>query len=177
MRIVSGKYRGRLLKSPLNNRIRPTADRTKEAVFSSLESRIGVNGCKFMDAFCGSGAMGLEAASRGASSVYMMDIDTRLARDNASGYKDENIHIITCDVLKPVSAPKVMDVVFIDPPYAMEAGAKAIVALKETGWANAETLFVVETDKDDKSIVESEYSYCEMKRYGKTVVYFIKSKK
>lgn len=175
MRIISGKHRGRILKSPVGNRIRPTADRTKEGVFSSLDARIGVNGCKFLDAFCGSGSVGIEASSRGAEIVYMMDIDTKLARDNASSYKDDNLHIMNCDVLNPPSSSSAMDIIYIDPPYAMEAGPKAITALIAAGWSDEDTLFILETDRDDKSLIEEDYSYCNMKRYGKTTVYYIKA--
>ncbi len=174
MRIIAGKHRGRILKAPADIKIRPTADRIKEAIFSSLESRVGINGCKFLDAFCGSGSMGIEAMSRGAENVYLMDINIRLARDNANPYKDENINIINCDVLKPVFSNKAMDIVFIDPPYQMQAGAKAIIALTESGWADKDTLFVVETDKEDDCIVESDYSYCDGKKYRNTMVYFLK---
>lgn len=175
MRIISGKYRGRLLESPRDNKVRPTADRTKEGVFSSLESRVGINGSKVLDAFCGSGSLGLEAMSRGAEKVFFMDIDIKLVRDNASKYKDENINIINCDVLNPKAYNAVMDIVFIDPPYQMQAGSKAIKSLVSAGWANEDTLFVVETDMEDDSLIESDYAYCDVKRYGKTKVYFIKS--
>ena len=173
MRIISGKYRGRILKSPVSNKVRPTADRAKEAIFSSLEAMVGINGISFLDAFCGSGAIGIEAMSRGADDVYLMDIDTKLARDNASSYKDESIKILTGDVLNPLQSNKAMDVVFIDPPYQMQAGSKSIKSLIDAGWANEETLFVVETDKDDESIVADEYSMCDVKKYGNTVVYYV----
>lgn len=174
MRIIAGKYRGRILKSPLNNRIRPTADRVKEAVFSSLESRVGLNSINFLDAFCGSGAMGLEAMSRGAETVYLMDIDTRLVRDNSSNFKSENIKMITGDVLNPPKASIAMDVIFIDPPYALEAGNKAMKSLINAGWANEDTLFVVETEKTDETIIEENFSFYSMKKYRNTMVYYLK---
>ncbi|MCV6599789.1 MAG: 16S rRNA (guanine(966)-N(2))-methyltransferase RsmD [Alphaproteobacteria bacterium] len=175
MRVIAGKYRGRVLKSPIGKRIRPTTDRTKEAVFSSLESSGGINNKKVLDAFCGSGALGIESLSRGAKKVFFMDIDTRLVRDNVSSYKNDNdINVITCDVLSPASSREVMDIIFIDPPYAMEAGAKSIKILSEKGWANEDTLFVVETDKDDECMLEEDYSYFKKKKYGKSSIYFVK---
>jgi 16S rRNA (guanine966-N2)-methyltransferase len=175
MRIIAGKHRSKTLQPPKDRKIRPTADRVKEAIFSTLEAKMGIQNCKFLDAFCGSGAMGLEAISRGAEYVCFMDTDIRLAKENSKKISEENIRAISCDVLNPPKSSTIMDIVFIDPPYAETLGSPAIKSLLDSGWANEDTLFVLETDKNDDSIKEEDYSEYKMKKYGNTIVYYIKA--
>lgn len=120
MRIVSGLYGGRTLKVPENNDIRPTTDKVRGAIFNILQSRGAVQGVRVLDAFCGSGALGLEALSRGAAWCTFMDKSRQslaLAQDNAATFGVENANFIARDALKPMAADAPYELVFLDPPY------------------------------------------------------------
>lgn len=118
MRIVAGKYKGQILEMPKGKDIRPTTDRVREALFSSLFDQI--ENAKVLDAFTGSGALGLEAISRGAESVLLCDLDTRTAETNIRKLglsTSNNVKTKRCDSLK-ANFPDEYDLVFLDPPYA-----------------------------------------------------------
>lgn len=123
MRIISGYARGRTIKAPAEG-TRPTSDRAKEGLFSSLGVRFGFDGARVLDLFAGSGALGLEAISRGAESVVFVDTDAGAIdtiRENIRRVGNVNADVVR----RPVSsylagAPQdYFDIVFIDPPYAL----------------------------------------------------------
>ena len=128
MRIISGKYRGRKLKSPPSLKTRPTSDRLRETLFNILASRI--EGARFLDLCSGSGAVGIEALSRGAAHVTFVDrsrkmyalIETNLDLLNVGDGKTEVVSREALDFLsrnvKHEAGP--FDVIFFDPPYAMD---------------------------------------------------------
>lgn len=123
MRIVAGTARGRRLVVPPGDTVRPTADRVREALFSSLASR--VPGASVLDGFAGTGALGLEAASRGAAHVTCVERDRRalVALDtNVATVGSDAVEVVRADLLQRVTgalpgAP--FDVVLLDPPYAL----------------------------------------------------------
>lgn len=128
MRIISGKFRSRLIKSPHNNSIRPTSDRAREMIFNTLNSLLmkekkNITGQTVLDFFCGTGALGIEAVSRGAQQVTFIDSSNEslnLCRKNCEELKIiENIKIIKLDIIKD-KFPKFknkFDLFFCDPPY------------------------------------------------------------
>lgn len=137
MRIISGQARGRKLRVPPEG-TRPTSDRAKEGLFSSLAVRWGFDGSNVLDLFAGSGALGLEAASRGASHVVFVDNDPAAAetiRINSkviSGVKLDVVELKASSYL--ATAPvRYFDMVLIDPPYALvdEAVVEMLEALRE----------------------------------------------
>lgn len=123
MRIIAGKYKGRMLESPANGDIRPTSDFVREALFNVLQGR--TQGAQFLDLFCGSGAVGLEALSRGAERSVFVDASRQsiaLARSNAALLKAEAPAVfmnLSCkDALKKLGADKEsFDIIYLDPPY------------------------------------------------------------
>lgn len=118
MKIVSGQYGGRRLISPTDKRIRPTSDKVRGAVFNMLESRGGVAGVRVLDAFCGSGALGIEALSRGALSCDFFDKDPALAKRNARALECEDFCTFKRgDSTKTVFNEGAYGLVFLDPPY------------------------------------------------------------
>ena len=125
MRVVGGVARGRQLRAPAGNRTRPTSDRVREALFSILASMEAVEGASIVDLFAGSGALGIEALSRGANQVTFVDND-RGARDaitrNLSVLGDLASHarVVGGDSLRFVSTMDPVDVVLADPPYDYE---------------------------------------------------------
>ncbi len=124
MRIIAGYARGRRLKVPVGNRVRPTPDRVREALFSSLHAHIA--GSHVLDLYAGAGSLGLEAASRGAASVTFVERDRRVRavlEANIAAVGVDNFAIIGGDVAEVVARPlegAPFTVVFADPPYAMD---------------------------------------------------------
>ena len=135
MRVIAGRYRGRALKAPKGTKTRPTTDRVKEALMSTLQSAYGsFEGAHVLDAFAGSGALGIECLSRGAREAHFFEKDRAAlealhANLSMLDISPEESHVFKRDIMKnpPVSGGKPYDVVFLDPPYAYDA--KEILAL------------------------------------------------
>jgi 16S rRNA (guanine(966)-N(2))-methyltransferase RsmD len=152
-RIVAGTLGGRRLAAPPGSGTRPTSDRVREALFSSLASMVDLDGARFADLYAGSGAVGLEALSRGAAHVLLVESDPRAARiirDNVaalavgSAAKLVTGRVSTALADLPEGGP--YDVVFADPPYAVpdEEIAAMLSALVGGGWLAADAVVVVE---------------------------------
>jgi 16S rRNA (guanine966-N2)-methyltransferase len=150
-RIISGTAGGRRLKTPAGSATRPTSDKVREALFSGLESRDVLRGAHVLDLYAGSGALGLEAASRGAASVVLVESDRRaaaVARDNAGSLGLASVSVRTSSVERLLAgAPtRAVDLVLADPPYdvAEDALAHVLTLLSQRGWLAADALLVVE---------------------------------
>jgi 16S rRNA (guanine966-N2)-methyltransferase len=121
MRIVAGEFKGRNLVAPRGHRVRPTADRVREAIFSALGDR--VEGAHVLDLFCGTGALAIEAISRGAADAVLVDRDTRPALGNVEmlGLRDR-AELVRADASAWLSGPpqgRSFDLVFVDAPYRL----------------------------------------------------------
>ncbi|WP_338665754.1 16S rRNA (guanine(966)-N(2))-methyltransferase RsmD [Pararoseomonas sp. SCSIO 73927] len=143
MRIVAGQWRGRALQAPPGEGTRPTADRVRQALFDSLwhapwAGRAAVEGANVLDAFAGTGALGLEALSRGAAQGFFMEKDRvalAVLRANLAALKAEAVaRVLPADVLRPPRAEMACGLVFLDPPYGKDLGARALAALRGAGW-------------------------------------------
>jgi 16S rRNA (guanine966-N2)-methyltransferase len=150
MRIIAGQWRGRPLVAPKGDATRPTADRTREALFSMLASRVGsFEDLAVADFFAGSGALGFEALSRGAASCLFVEQD-RTALDALRANAEKlgiRADIRATSVLALGPAPKPMDVILMDPPYGTGAGSVALDKLARLGWTGPATWVSVETAK------------------------------
>jgi len=179
-RIIAGTYGGRRLKAPPGDGTRPTTDRVREALFSSLQSEFGgLDGLRFLDLFAGSGAIGLEAASRGVAHVDLVENDRRAAHVISS-----NIAELGCRVAQVKSQPverfvqstptAPYDVVFLDPPYAFphEALAELLQAISTPAWFAEGGVVVVERSRRDKFIWPEPYAALRDKKYGETVLWY-----
>ena len=149
MRIISGIRRGKKLFAPQNDRIRPTSDRAREALFSILESMLPapLSEYDFLDVFAGTGAVGLEAASRGARSVTFIDIDLDLVKKNADACRLPHLSYVLKDIRRLPPADRQYNLVFMDAPYNMELSSFALLRLLEKGWLTDDTIIIVETAK------------------------------
>lgn len=150
MRIIAGKWRGRPLVAPKGDTTRPTADRTREALFSMLTSRLGsLEGLAVADLFAGSGALGLEALSRGAASCIFVEQEREaIAALRANAEKlglRPDIHQTSVLALGPAPAP--LDLILMDPPYGTGAGAVALDKLARLGWTGPASWISIETDR------------------------------
>ena len=150
MRIIAGKWRGRPLVAPKGDVTRPTADRTREALFSMMTSRLGsFEGLAVADLFAGSGALGLEALSRGAETCIFVEQEREAVaslRANADklGLRPD---IRQTSALALGSAPAPLDLIMMDPPYGTGAGAVALDKLSRLGWIGPASWVTIETDK------------------------------
>lgn len=151
MRITGGEYRGRRLRSPRGERVRPTQDRVREALFAMLAAE--VRGARFLDLYAGTGAVGLEALSRGAAEVVWVEEDPRacrLARANVSLLSGGTAEVICADVMRWLEGAgrgRRFDIVFADPPYGesrqeglsgLAARLRAVEAVAPGGFFAAE---------------------------------------
>ena len=154
MRIISGEWRGRKLAAPKGDATRPTADRTRETLFSMLVSRLGsLDGLNVADLFAGSGALGIEALSRGAAHCLFAEqdraaLDVLRANLAALGATDR-AEVRATSVLSLGSAPRPYDVILMDPPYGTGAGAVALDKLARLGWTDAASWISIETGANE----------------------------
>lgn len=139
MRIIAGDWRGRPLIAPQGRATRPTSDRAREGLFSMLASRVGsFQGLRAADLFAGTGALGLEALSRGASHCTFIDSDrdavASIKRNLASFDAAEraDVRAQAVEYAPPPTAP--CDILFLDPPYKTELGAMALARICNMGW-------------------------------------------
>ena len=157
MRVIAGQWRGRPLTAPAGQATRPTADRTREALFSMLTSRLGsFEGLAVADLFAGSGALGFEALSRGAASCVFVENDKPALdalRANAAklGLRPD-LRAASVMALGPASAA--LDVIMMDPPYGTGAGVVALDRLARLGWTGPATWVSIETAKAETVAVK-----------------------
>lgn len=153
MRIIAGQWRGRPLVAPKGDTTRPTADRTREALFSMLASRLGsFEDLAVGDFFAGSGALGLEALSRGAGSCLFVEqdkaaLDALRANIAKLGAKAD-VRAQSVLALGPARAP--LDLILMDPPYGTGAGMVALDKLTRLGWVGPASWISIETARDEK---------------------------
>ncbi|SLN32966.1 16S rRNA (guanine(966)-N(2))-methyltransferase RsmD [Oceanibacterium hippocampi] len=178
MRIVGGRYRGRKLDTPEGLDIRPTGERTREALFNILAHNRALRGpsgplpadAAVLDVFAGSGALGIEALSRGAASVTFIENDrTALAliRRNLAGLEGCETAILQRDARKPGAASRAHDLVLMDAPYGQGLSSPALAALAAGNWLAAGALAVVETAKDEALDEIADFSPIESRAYGR----------
>jgi 16S rRNA (guanine966-N2)-methyltransferase len=150
MRVISGEWRGRKLLAPKGDATRPTADRTRETLFSMLTSRLGsFEGLVVADLFAGSGALGIEALSRGAASCLFAEQDRdalEVLRGNLSSLvATARADVRSGSVLGLGPAPRAYDLLMLDPPYGTGAASVALDKLHRLGWIGPDSWVSVET--------------------------------
>ena len=172
MRIISGRYRGMVLAEFKGESIRPTADRVKESLFNIIQSRI-LN-AKVLDMFCGSGNLGLECLSRGAEFVHFNDISgdsLQVLKKNLSKIAG-NYKITNCDFSCCLKEDK-YDIIFIDPPYASDAGINALKLIAKGNNLSEDGIAVFERDRAFDGEVYG-LEKVDERKYGKTYLTFFK---
>lgn len=175
MRIISGKYRGRVLKSPKSDNIRPTGDKVKQGLFTKLQ--FFVQDTVVLDLFCGSGALGIEAISRGAKKVYFVDKDKRsimLTKENLKGI-EENYEIMNCNSLTALQRiNEKFDLILVDPPYASGVYESVLTEIYERKLLNEEGIIVLE--HPNGMTFNSNFEVFDQKRYGTVTLSYLKEK-
>ena len=186
MRIVAGTLRGRSIEAPSGDGTRPTVDRVREALFSSLFSlRGGFEGAVVLDAFAGSGALGIEALSRGAASAVFFEKNPKAAavcKRNLDAC-DLSAAVVKRDILSspPLTQKPAFDLIFLDPPYAYDAAGvlEMVKSLVQSGAAASDAIIVYEHDIASKGDVaqaaeNAGFQVVASKKYGKTGVTLIR---
>ena len=186
MRIISGKHKGRRieLSKEAADIIRPTSDFAREAIFNILvHGKHGLNGHSFidkdvLDVFCGTGAFGLEALSRGATRVLFIDQSREAianARHNAMKMNEDSVtDFMVADGTKLGKARKAFALVFIDPPYFGKMIEPALKSLHEGGWIAQDGLVVVEHDAKEQVAFPPAFEVLDERRYGRAIVNLLK---
>ena len=187
MRIVGGKWRGRVLTGPIEagitSAIRPTSDRLRETIFNILTHAHGgiLDNARVVDLFAGTAAMGLEALSRGAHFALLID-DAAEAR----ALMRANVEALGCggatrifrrDATRLGDAPpgEKFSLAFIDPPYGKGLAERALVSLAEGGWMTPDAVCVVEEEAGAEIGVPAEFEVLDKRIYGRTQVMFARA--
>jgi 16S rRNA (guanine966-N2)-methyltransferase len=177
LRIVGGKHRGRTVTAPEGLATRPTASRAREALFNILahanwrdDGTSPLIGARVLDAFAGSGALGLEALSRGAAHATFLDNDPaaiRLIGENLRKLGETAAaKVVRADATRPPSAREACDLVFLDPPYRSGQAAPALIALDQMGWLAADAVVTVELAHNEDVMPPAGFTAVDERRYG-----------
>ncbi len=184
MRVVGGRYKGRVIKSMPKREntklLRPTTERVKESVFSILNNYL--EGTKFLDLFAGTGAVGIEALSRGVSKAVFVESDKRfckLIRENLRrlGVPEERYEVICLDYIdalkKLARRGEVFDFIYADPPYEKGYYTRVVNMIRRLGLLDRDGLLILEEPKKNPFIPEDEEWLVEKRDYGTTTVSFL----
>lgn len=176
MRIVGGTFKGRALKAPSSQNVRPTSDRLRESIFNILASswHEAVEGARVIDLFAGTGALGLEALSRGAAYALFVDESAEgrgLIRTNIETLGVGGItRVFRRDATRLGQMPKQepFTLAFLDPPYDKGLGEKALACLRDGGWLAPEALIVFEESADADIALPEGFTLLDRREYGET---------
>ena len=184
MRIVGGRHRGRRLLAPPGDAVRPTSDRAREALFDILShGRLAAAGLPFagrhvLDAFAGTGALGLEALSRGAEAAVFIERDrdtlATLRRNIAALGESQRAELLPGDATRPPRATAACAVVFLDPPYNSGLAAAGLAALAAAGWLEREALAVIELAAREALATPAGFAMLDQRVYGAARLVFLR---
>jgi len=182
MRIVGGRLRGRSLVAPQSQAIRPTADRLREALFNILVHAYGdpITGARVLDLFAGTGALGLEALSRGAAFALFVDDNSQaraLIRANVEALGlGGTTRLFRRDATRLGAAHSVepFSLVFLDPPYGKGLAEQALGSARDGGWLLPDSLIVVEEATDARFAAPDGFAELERRRYENTELVFLR---
>jgi len=183
MRVVGGRLRGRNLASPASRDIRPTADSLRESVFNILVHAYGdpISGARVLDLFAGTGALGIEAISRGAAFTLFVDNGTEaraLLRNNVEALGLGGLtKVFRRDAanLGPAHPVEPFSLVFLDPPYGKGLAEKAIASLRDGGWLTVGALLVVEEAKAAGFAAPEGFEELQRRAYDDTELVFLRA--
>ncbi|HYM71387.1 MAG TPA: 16S rRNA (guanine(966)-N(2))-methyltransferase RsmD [Stellaceae bacterium] len=184
MRIVGGRHRGRRLIAPPGDAVRPTSDRAREALFNILShGDFAAAGLPFadenvLDAFAGTGALGLEALSRGAAAVAFIETDrvalAALRKNLAALDEEDAAYVVAGDATHPPRAPYACAVAFLDPPYRSGIAAPALTALAGAGWLAPRAIAVVEIAAGEAFAAPEGFAMIDERVYGAAKLVFLR---
>ena len=181
MRVISGKARGTKIYTLDEKITRPTLDRVKESIFNIIQTRI--EDCIFVDLFAGSGAIGIEAASRGAKKVILCDKSKEaievINKNIAKTHLTEKTEVYNCDYVSCLNKlkEKKVDIIYIDPPYALNLIENSIIEILKLDIIGENSLLILETDDENRILnfldTKKEFKIIDKRKYGRAYVIFI----
>ena len=180
MRIIAGRHRGRRLKSPKGKTTRPTSDAVREAIFNGLSHQVPspIEEAVVLDLFAGSGALGLEALSRGARHVTFVDSDREAQaaiRENIELLGEgPRTRLLPVDFRRLPRAREPADLIFLDPPYGLGLLMAGVDYAAKNQWLGPDTLLVMEMAAADKSISDEAFHVLWRRTYGRTQIVLAK---
>jgi len=182
MRVVGGRLRGRTLAGPKSQAIRPTADRLRESLFNVLVHAYGdpIGGARVLDLFAGTGALGIEALSRGAAFALFVDESAEaraLLRENVTALGLGGVsRIFRRDAarLGPAHPVEPFALAFLDPPYGQNLAAKGLASAREGGWLVPDALILVEEATKSQFAAPEGFTELERRAYDDTQIIFLK---
>lgn len=176
MRIVAGSHRGRPIAVPEGDKVRPTSDRAREALFNILEhgrwaaGGSPIAGARVLDAFAGTGALGLEALSRGAAHVTFLElapVALAVLKTNVAALKEgARVTILRGDAVAPARAGEPCSLVFLDPPYGKNVAPPTLKNLAAAGWIAAGAIVVLEVGAKEEFAAPDGFAIEDERRYG-----------
>ncbi len=178
MRIIGGNFRGKKLLSPLDNKTRPTSDKTREALFNILDNYLLKKGKKwesisFLDVFAGTGAVGIEALSRGARKAFFIENHPPALLCLKSNTKPfNNAFILAVNAEVPPFHTHPMDIIFMDAPYARQLWEKSLTALLNAGWVDAKTFIIIEVERHEDILLPPCFTLTDDRQYGRNRLLF-----
>ena len=184
MRIDAGNHKGVKLAAPEGRDTRPTSDRARQALFNILvHAHDAIRDAKVLDAFAGAGALGLEALSRGAGRLTLIENDRAageaIKRNIAACREQSNARLFAADVLRPpqasVDAWAPCSLIFLDPPYGKNLVPPALIALRDAGWIAPDALIVAETDRRDTLEPPPGFETIDDRHYGKARIILLRA--
>ena len=190
LRIVGGKHRGRIIEAPQGQSTRPTASRAREALFNILAHadwrRDGTSpliDARVLDAFAGSGALGLEALSRGAAQATFLDNDAaavRLIGENIAKLRETAAaKVVRADATRPPplrsTGREPCDLVFLDPPYRSEQAVPALTALAAAGWVAPGAIVTIELAHNEDLVPPNGFEAIDERRYGAAKIVILRA--
>jgi 16S rRNA (guanine966-N2)-methyltransferase len=181
MRIVGGRFKGRTLKGPASDAIRPTSDRLRESLFNILVHAYDapIEGARVMDLFAGTGALGIEALSRGADFALLVDQGAEANAIIRANIEALGVGQFAClmrrDVRKLGRAPEGerYDIAFLDPPYGKGLAPPALAALRDGGWLEKDALVLIEETAQGEVALPQGFALRETRRFGDTQILFV----
>ena len=183
MRVISGKYKGKYIEGFDIDGTRPTKDRVKESIFGSIQNK--VRNSIFLDLFSGSGSIGIEALSNGASKCYFVENGKDIYKILVNNLADIDCSYIVQDdylnALKQFSKKGIkFDIIYIDPPYDSEFAINAIKIIISKELIDDESTIIIETDDEEritKQLENSKLEIVDRRKYGRAVLIFSKIRK
>jgi 16S rRNA (guanine966-N2)-methyltransferase len=181
VRIVGGEFRGRTLAAPHSQSIRPTTDRTREAVFNVIAHAFPgrMEGARVLDLFSGTGALGIEALSRGAGfclfieesaegrAIIRENIEALALQGRTKLFRRDATRLGSVGTMRPFS------LFFADPPYGKGLGERALRSALEGGWLTGDALCVIEEAADARFAADAGFDLVDERRYGDTAIRFL----
>lgn len=185
IRIIGGKHRGRSIATPEGLTTRPTSNRARESLFNILahaswrdDGTSPLVDARVLDAFAGSGALGLEALSRGAAHATFLDNDAtaiKLIGENIRKLGEAGTaKVVRADASRPPTSREGCDLVFLDPPYRSDLAAPALTALAGAGWLNKGAIATVELAATEDIVIPSGFEVIDERRYGAAKIVIVR---